>query len=119
LSGGSIVPGTYYLTDLVVYTGADSGSNPSPGDLIQETLLISAAAIDYVLREGKGDGGLGADNRGSFAYTVSLGTKLMLTSFCGSTGDLAEPYEVVMGDGGPVMLRVLVNGNALATLTLR
>jgi hypothetical protein len=118
LSGGSIVPGTYYLTALVGYTGVDSGSSLSPGRLTQETVQISAGALDYVLKQGTVDGGFGADSRGTFTYTVSSGN-LMVNSVCGTTGDIVEPFEVVTGDGGPVMLRVLVGGNALGTLTLQ
>jgi hypothetical protein len=51
--GGSIADGTYYLTDLSVFTGADAGAG-STGELVKKTIQIAGSTEQSIVHSGLG-----------------------------------------------------------------
>jgi hypothetical protein len=83
--GGSIAPGTYYLTDSKIYQGAPPGTTPVQ---LKATQVVSSAAIQSVQQV------VGAANSvySTRTYATS-GTTLNLTSTCGGTGSAMLGYD--------------------------
>ena len=83
-SGGTIMPGTYYLTSSTLYQGSTQTSLLA----VQGTELISATEITRVENINGG-----ADGYIDYAYTLS-GTTLNATVDCaGSTATGSEGYD--------------------------
>ena len=77
-TGGTIAPGTYYLTDSKIYQGAPPGETPVQ---LKATQLISATAIQRAQ-----DVAGGSNTVYSTSTYATSGTTLTLTATCGATG---------------------------------
>ncbi|MEO6420909.1 MAG: hypothetical protein ABIP39_15965 [Polyangiaceae bacterium] len=91
--GGVVVPGTYFLTTVNVYTGM-GGNTGLTGRNFQETLVLEATTFSDVRLLSDNDGGAGdpVDTNGS--YAVSL-TNFGLTPVCPAGGvGRNDPFTV-------------------------
>jgi hypothetical protein len=82
--GGTIAPGTYYLTDSRIYQGAPPGVMPTQ---VQATQLISGSTVQSVQRAMNSANGY--DTR---SYSTS-GTNLTITLVCGGKGTTTVGYD--------------------------
>ena len=117
LAGGSIVPGTYYVTGYQVLPSVDAGSNGIGLGSWQETAMIAGTTITEVqATSGSLDGGVGPDQFTTFTFSTS-GSSLSLTPACGTLSGVSSlPYQVNVQDGGVTTFEVLIT-NVLLTLT--
>jgi hypothetical protein len=109
-TGGSIVAGTYYLTQFRHYSGVDGGSG-SNGSTVQTTIVFTASMIDAVMLA-QFDGGGGMSGRATGTYVASSNT-LTVTPTCGQLNPTT--YTVPSADGGTITLQLLDDQNNLQT----
>ena len=83
-SGGTIQPGTYYLTDSKIYQGAPAGVVPQQ---LQEVQMIFGSTIQTVSSVAGS-----ADRHDSRIFTVA-GTALTITLSCGGSGSTSIGFD--------------------------
>jgi hypothetical protein len=115
-TGGTLVPGTYYLTGYVVYPSIDAGSNGIGLGSIQETVVLSGSTSNVAIASsGSLDGGVGPSNALTETLTTN-GTSLTIAVTCGQWTGGTFPYSVATTDAGTTTISALL-GDALLTLT--
>lgn len=112
--GGTIVSGTYVLTAMNIYTGADGGSGPT-GTTFQDTLALEADGGTYervvsIVNDAGSDGGPIHQNG---AYTLN-GSSLQIDQTCpvgtqpftsyDSDGTKIHIYAPAAGLGSPALM---------------
>lgn len=98
-TGGTIVPGTYVLTESNIYN-ADGGVGPT-GQTIRRTMVFTADKFDFVEEEGTVAGGVKETEKRTKTYVVK-GTSLELATTCpAASGTVLVPYTV---DGDKIRL---------------
>jgi hypothetical protein len=69
-TGGTIAPGTYVLTQMNMYTGADGGTGPTT-KVFAETYEVDSSTYQHAKTGLAADGGLGSTSLDSGNYTAS------------------------------------------------
>lgn len=113
-TGGSITPGKYILTGYGRYTDPGGSSGPT-GQTLKETLTLAATTLESVEAVGTVDGGVGADERNTYAYTTA-GINLALAPACGPAPGQAVKYTAATSDAGITTLSI-ASGKLLIVFT--
>ena len=83
-TGGTIVPGTYYLTAITIYTGAGGATGPN-GAGMKLTSVIGSNTVETVANRN------GSDFRANSTWSTS-GNQFVTTGTCGELGDWSRDY---------------------------
>jgi hypothetical protein len=97
--GGTIVPGTYYLTKSEVYTGADGGASGPSGSIISRHVVVGAdGSWNYAECEGDRDGGIDECDKQTRTFAPS-GSRITFTQVCpGPAGATHTVFYSVVGN---------------------
>ncbi len=99
--GGTIVDGTYYLSESISYTGPNGASGPT-GMTIQDTLVITNAASGIATVEEVTSSNAAPDERTSFTFTP-VGTMATAAVTCPTPDSLSFGYTATATTFMPIL----------------
>jgi uncharacterized repeat protein (TIGR02543 family) len=115
--GGKIPDGTYYVTQLMHFTGTGGASGPT-GETFQETAVFSGATGQIVYQSGTVDAGLDPEAHGTYAIKQGqTPSQIIFFWACGGQGSIVEDYTVSAPDGGAVTVTAHPMDDVVVVLT--